>query len=94
MLGLMFMLLWGITVIGDSPQFSALNAVTAPKAYVGSALTIANCIGFSITVVSIQLLSTLAEVVGPQYLFLALAPGPVFGLLALRPLLRNSRHPL
>ena len=93
-LGLAFMLLWGITVIGDSPQFSALNAVTAPKAYVGSALTIANCIGFSITVVSIQLLSTLAEIVGPQYLFLALAPGPILGLLALRPLLRNSRCPL
>ena len=93
-LGLAFMLLWGITVIGDSPQFSALNAVTAPKAYVGSALTIANCIGFSITVVSVQLLSTLAEIVGPQYLFLALAPGPVFGLLALRPLLRSTRQPL
>ena len=92
--GLSFMLLWGITVIGDSPQFSALNAVTAPKAYVGSALTIANCIGFSITVVSIQLLSTLAEIVGPQYLFLALAPGPIFGLLALRPLLQNTRCPL
>ncbi len=92
--GLAFMLLWGITVIGDSPEFSSLNAVTAPKAYVGSALTIANCIGFSVTVVSIQLLSTLAEILGPQYLFLALAPGHIFGLLALRPLLQNTRCPL
>lgn len=82
--GLAFMLIWGMTVIGDSPQFSALNAATAPKAYVGSALTIANCIGFSITVLSIQLLSVLATIIGPQYLFLALAPGPLIGVLAIQ----------
>ena len=59
-LGLGLMLLWGITVISDTPQLSALNAVTAPKVYVGSALTITNCTGFLITVVRIQRLNTLA----------------------------------
>lgn len=93
-LALTFLLIWGVTVIGDSPQFSALNAATAPKAYVGSALTIANCIGFSITIVSIQLLSTLIDLVGPQYLFLALTPGPILGLVALKPLLPRSGRPL
>jgi hypothetical protein len=85
---LAFLLVWGVTVIGDSPQFSAMNAQHAPKELVGSALTIANCIGFSITIVSIQLLNALAGVIGAQYLFLPLALGPLFGLLALRPLLR------
>ncbi len=93
-LALAFLLIWGINVIGDSPQFSALNAATAPKAYVGSALTIANCIGFSVTIFSIQLLSALADAISPQYLFLALAPGPIVGLLALRPLLPQMRRPL
>lgn len=93
-LALAFLLFWGMTVIGDSPQFSALNAATAPKAYVGSALTIANCIGFSITVVSIQLLSTLADLISPQYLFLALTPGPILGLIALWPLLPRRKRPL
>jgi MFS family permease len=82
-----FLLLWGIVVVGDSPQFSALNARYAPADQVGSALTIANCIGFSITIVSIQLLNYAASVVPISYLFLLLVPGPVFGLLALRPLL-------
>src|SRR4051794_10792242 len=45
---LLFMIVWGITVVGDSPQFSALNAQNAPPELVGSALTIANCIGFAI----------------------------------------------
>jgi predicted MFS family arabinose efflux permease len=85
---LAFMLLWGITVVGDSPQVSALNAQNAPKALVGSALTIANCIGFSITIPSIQLLSYLAGHVSTAFLYLPLALGPMFGLLALLPLLR------
>ena len=83
-----FMLLWGITVVGDSPQFSALNAQNAPKDLVGSALTIANCIGFSITIVSIQLLNELSSSVSAAYLYVPLAFGPVFGLMALMPLVR------
>ena len=82
-----FLLLWGITVIGDSPQFSALNAEYAPREYVGSALTIVNSIGFLLTVISIQLASWLLLKVGIQYIFWLLLPGPVIGLWMLRPLL-------
>jgi MFS family permease len=79
-----FLLFWGVVVAGDSPQFSTLNARFAPPRLVGSALTIANCIGFSITIVSIALLASLIDVVGPQYAFVMLVPGPVLGLMALR----------
>ena len=81
---ILFMLVWGISVIGDSPQFSTLNAENAPREYVGSALTIVNSIGFFITVVSIQLISGLLPLIGPQYVFWLLMPGPLLGLLALR----------
>jgi hypothetical protein len=86
---LAFLLFWGVVVAGDSPQFSTLNSRFAPPGLVGSALTIANCIGFSITIVSIGLLAWLIEAVGPQYVFLMLVPGPVLGLAALRPLATN-----
>jgi DHA1 family inner membrane transport protein len=76
--------------VGDSPQFSALNAASAPPDRVGSALTIANCIGFAITIFSIQLLNLLAAHWPLQYLLVLLAPGPILGLLALRPLLRRT----
>ena len=85
---LLFLLFWGVVVVGDSAQFSALNAHHAPRDQVGSALTIANCIGFGITIVSIQLLNHAASAIPAQYLFLLLVPGPLFGLWALRPLLR------
>jgi MFS family permease len=86
---LAFLVFWGVVVVGDSPQFSALNAANAPRELVGSALTIANCIGFSITIASIELLNAMSPVLGPQWLFLLLTPGPVFGLAALLPLLRR-----
>ncbi len=86
---LAFLVFWGIVVVGDSPQFSALNAANAPRDWVGSALTIGNCIGFAITIASIQLLNAALAWIPIEYLFLLLAPGPALGLLALRPLLRR-----
>jgi len=83
---LCFLLLWGITVVGDSPQFSALNAATAQRRLVGSALTIVNCIGFTITIFSVELLSWLVPRVGAPFLYPVLAFGPLLGLLSLRPL--------
>ena len=50
-----WLLLWGATVSGDSPQFSTLTAQNAPPQVVGSVLTFTNCIGFAISVVSIEL---------------------------------------
>ena len=87
---LAFLLVWGITVAGDSPQFSAMNAVNAPRELVGSALTIVNSLGFLITVFSIQLTASLLPLIGVQYIFWLLVPGPLLGLPAMRPLLQGS----
>lgn len=79
--------IWGITVVGDSPQFSSLVGASAPREYVGTAFTIVNCIGFAITAVSIHLLGYLSTRVPTEYLFLALIPGPVLGLISAVPLI-------
>jgi MFS family permease len=86
---LAFMVVWGIVVVGDSPQFSALNALTAPKEFVGSALTIVNCIGFALTIPSLMLASWLADRLPIDYWFVAVAIGPALGLFALRRLVRR-----
>ena len=85
-----WLLLWGITVSGDSPQFSALTAGNAPPALVGSVLTLANSIGFAISIVSIQLFVTLAEHWPLAQVLPWLALGPLLGVMALRPLLKNG----
>ncbi|MDX5419294.1 MAG: MFS transporter, partial [Hymenobacteraceae bacterium] len=79
-----FLLFWGVVVAGDSPQFSALTAKTAPAHLVGTALTIVVAIGFAITVVSIQLTGHLLQLLPFQFVFALLAVGPALGLLALR----------
>jgi MFS family permease len=76
-------LLWGIVVISDSPQFSALAAVSCPPEYTGTALTIQNGIGFGITVISIQFMAWLSQRVGWQWAFVFLAAGPLLGAVAM-----------
>jgi MFS family permease len=85
---LAFMVFWGVVVAGDSPQFSALNAANAPREFVGSALTIVNCIGFAITVVSVQVTTLVARALPFEAWFVPVAVGPVLGLFALRRLVR------
>ena len=91
---LSFLIFWGVVVVGDSPQFSALTAQTAPRDLVGSALTIVTSIGFFITVISIQFISFLIGRFDIQLVFLFLVPGPVIGLIYLWPLFRDlqKRH--
>jgi len=85
-----WLLLWGFSVAGDSPQFSALTAANAPRAAVGSVLTLTNSIGFAISVLSIELFVRLAQQAPLGSLLPWLALGPALGLWALRPLLGRS----
>jgi DHA1 family inner membrane transport protein len=82
-----WVLLWGATVVGDSPQFSTLTAQNAPPAVVGSVLTFTNCIGFAISVVSIELFVRAAQAWPLAEVLPCLALGPALGLWMLRPLL-------
>ena len=76
-----FLLFWGMVVVADSPLFSTLVAGSADPQIKGTALTIVNCIGFAITIFSLQLLSNALGWVEPRWLFLFLLPGPVLGVL-------------
>ena len=78
-----FLLFWGISVIADSPLFSTMVARNSAAEQRGTALTIVNCLGFSITILSIQLLNYLREFLNLQYLYVTLALGPMLGLLVL-----------
>ena len=84
MLFIIFLIFWGMVVIADSPLFSTLVAKNAPSENKGTALTIVNCIGFAITIISIQLLSVLQISSTSNFIFMILAIGPILGLLALK----------
>jgi predicted MFS family arabinose efflux permease len=83
------LLLWGATVVADSPHFSALSAKACPPEIVGSALAFQNSIGFAITMGSIQLGTRWVGDWGTQISWMLL-PGPLLGLIGLFPLWRKS----
>jgi MFS family permease len=74
---------WGVTVIADSPQFSACITELGDRRYMGTALTIQMSIGFLLTSFSIQLVPLFVKLVGWRYAFAILAPGPFLGVLAM-----------
>ena len=78
-------------MVGDSPQFSTIVARAAPPELVGSALTLVNCIGFSITVVSLSLMQWIVAMVPPQYMLILLAAGPAAGLVCMKSLVGKNR---
>jgi len=86
-----WLLLWGLTVSGDSPQFSTLTAQNAPPAVVGSVLTFVNCIGFAISVLSIELFVAAVQHWPLAMVLPWLGLGPLLGLWMFRPLTRAVR---
>ena len=85
----LFAMVWGVAVVADSAQLSALVAQYSPRDHVGTALTIQTSAGFLLTMASIRLLPIAAQAVGWQWVFVCLVPGPVFGVIALRGLSRE-----
>ncbi|WP_342601928.1 MFS transporter [Peribacillus sp. FSL E2-0159] len=81
-------IIWGISVVADSAQFSAMVADFAKSGCVGTALTFQMAIGFLITVFSIYLIPVFEDIVGWKWAFSILAIGPVLGVLAMISLIR------
>jgi len=83
-------LVWGITVIADSAQFSASVAELAEPELIGTMLTVQTCAGFILTLVTIHLMPVFVDFAGWRYGFAPLALGPFFGVWAMS---RLRTHP-
>ena len=76
--------IWGITIIGDSAQFSAAVTELADRAYIGTALSLQMGMGFALTILMIWLMPHLAEWLGGwRWTFSILAVGPFIGAIAM-----------
>jgi MFS family permease len=76
-------LLWGLTIVADSAQFSTAVTELSQPAYVGTALTIQTCVGFALTMLSIWLIPFLVGWIHWRWAFAVLAVGPFLGVAAM-----------
>ena len=77
-------IVWGISVVGDSAQFSTAVTELADRRFVGTALSVQLGAGFALTVLAIWLTPRFADFIGGwRWAFLLLVPGPVLGAAAM-----------
>ena len=84
-------IVWGISIVADSAQFSASIAELSDKAYVGTMLTLQTAMGFTLTLVTIHLMPHWVETLGWRYAFVPLAIGPAIGVWAMARLRADPR---
>jgi MFS family permease len=85
-------IIWGVFVVADSAQFSAMVTEVAPRHAVGTALSLQTSLGFLLTSFTIQLVPTMEAWLGWRYAFAVLAPGPLFGIWAILRLVRLRKR--
>lgn len=76
-------LIWGLTVVADSAQFSAAASELCEPQYIGTVLTLQTSIGFMLTMISIRLVPTIQTLAGWGTAFAMLGIGPLLGIVAM-----------
>ncbi len=84
-------IVWGIAIIPDSAQFSALVADASPAEHAGSLMTLQTALGFALTFFIVQGVPPAAAAFGWPAILAALALGPVFGIFAMLRLIALNR---
>ncbi len=83
-------LIWGISIVADSAQFSAAVTELSEPELIGTMLTMQTSVGFLLTLITIHLMPVLVAAGGWGLAFAALAIGPFLGVLAMA---RLRGHP-
>ena len=84
-------IVWGISVVADSAQFSTIVTEVADQRYVGTALTMQTAMGFLLTAVSIRVVAAIGTSYGWRWAALSMAAGPMAGIVAMT-LLHRAPH--
>jgi len=74
---------WGMSIVPDSAQFSALVADNGPPELAGSLMTLQVALGFTLTTATVQATPVLAHAFGWPLVLGVMALGPAFGIFSM-----------
>lgn len=76
-------LIWGVAIVADSAQFSAIVSEVSDPSYVGTALTMQTALGFLLTAFSIRAIAWVGTSYGWRWAAVSMAIGPLLGIVAM-----------
>lgn len=76
-------IVWSMSVISDSAQFSAMTTELGDADLVGTALAFQLGVGFALTIASLTIVPMIGNSFGWQWAFVVLVPGPLVGVAAM-----------
>jgi hypothetical protein len=76
-------LMWGVAIVADSAQFSAIVSEVSDPSYVGTALTMQTALGFLLTAFSIRAIAAIGTHYGWRWAAASMAIGPLLGIVAM-----------
>ena len=87
---LVIALVWGVAIVADSAQFSAIVSEISDPDYVGTALTMQTALGFLLTAFSIRAIAAIGTHYGWRWAAASMAIGPLLGIVAMMGLTRTE----
>lgn len=83
-------IIWGVSVVADSAQFSSCIIELSEPNLIGTMLTVQTSVGFLLTLITIHLVPVVRDAAGWGIAFAMLAVGPILGIAAMW---RLRKHP-
>jgi MFS family permease len=84
-------IIWGVSIVADSAQFSAAVTEFSSREYVGTSVTVQTAVGFLLTMVTIRLVPGWSQSWGWRYAYMPLAIGPAIGIACMARLVAVER---
>ncbi len=89
---LVITMIWGVAIVADSAQFSAIVSEVSDPNYVGTALTMQTALGFLLTAFSIRAIAWIGSTYGWRWAVASMAIGPLFGIVCMMGLMRSPKE--
>eukprot|EP01046_Picozoa_sp_COSAG06_P011418 COSAG06_NODE_651_length_13384_cov_2.712382_8_plen_576_part_00 len=85
-------IVWGLSILVDSPNFPAIISKNAEQEYVGTALSMQLASGYLMCSIAMYVMAILGDIIGWRWTYPVMSSTPLMGLVAMQLLQRLEDH--